>query len=632
MTEKQWDTTLRDSRFSGVDLEFLDFKTEECHEVSVLVSTAIGDSTATTPVSHERLHIVTDLHNPIDVALANELLNELGTSEIDCSVTSLAAITAHTMPSVADSYIVLGGARSDQITHAVKDTYTGLRTLLVSAKAVLWVATKSDQSNEGPDYGLMHGLARTARTENSSSRIITLTLDKVEDGDQYKPSQVANISSVYNRMIQAQNHHDYEQEYTETDGLLYIDRIIETRNLNAQVARYVVGHEDRTQQIASNPPLQMVNAPKMDISRPIRFEEDILAGTRIRDDDIEIRVTAAGCSFRDTLSSTYARGSNALGLEVAGTVVQVGASSHSFHVGDSVLALALGTYRTRVRTKAKLVLPVPTGLSFAQAASIPLAFVTAYQALVDFARLKPRDRILITSACGGVGQAAIQLAQHIGAEIYGTVGNSQKAEYLKAHYGLPNERIMSTYEPSRWSKALRQDSARGFNVVLTSLSGTAKSAISACLAPYGRIVDISHDSHKQTTSFKVAKNVSSLSLDIASMIQDRPADLASALSKIGDLLMAKRIRPLDTTVFSPSNIHNALQTLSSGESSGKLVIDMARDDIVEVCTRILVYVSYSADYVGICEKYTEIRTVWRRHLRDCRRIGRPWKKYRTMDG
>src|SRR5262249_22041367 len=153
--------------------------------------------------------------------------------------------------------------------------------------------------------------------------------------------------------------------------------------------------------------------------------------------EVEIRVAAAGLNFLDVLAAMGVRpdlpaGAIQLGGECAGTIVDIGEGVEQFHVGDEVFAIGPNSFGTFVTTPAAFVVAKPPTFATIQAAAVPIAFLTAYYALHEVARLQRGERVLIHSASGGVGIAAIQVARWLGADIYATAGNPEKRAFLQS--------------------------------------------------------------------------------------------------------------------------------------------------------------------------------------------------------
>ena len=152
---------------------------------------------------------------------------------------------------------------------------------------------------------------------------------------------------------------------------------------------------------------------------------------------VEIEVRAAGLNFNDVMKAMgvypgLPAGPVPLGHECAGKVVSIGPDVKGVAIGDEVVAVAPFSFGSHVTTSVHLVAPKPEGLTFEQAAAIPLAYMTAVYALHHLARLGPGERVLIHAATGGVGLAAVQLAQRAGAEIFATAGTPEKRAHLAA--------------------------------------------------------------------------------------------------------------------------------------------------------------------------------------------------------
>src|SRR5262249_27728800 len=149
--------------------------------------------------------------------------------------------------------------------------------------------------------------------------------------------------------------------------------------------------------------------------------------------EVEIRVYATGLNFRDVLNALgmYPGDPGSLGLECAGAIVALGAGVEHVQVGDRVLALAPASFSTFVTTADAFVVPKPDCFSFADAARMLVTCLTAAYGLHQLAKMAAGERVLIHAAAGGVGMAAVSLAQRAGAEIFGTAGSPEKRAFLQ---------------------------------------------------------------------------------------------------------------------------------------------------------------------------------------------------------
>ena len=222
-------------------------------------------------------------------------------------------------------------------------------------------------------------------------------------------------------------------------------------------------------------------------------EEPLLAG--LPDDHVEVETRAMGLNFRDALLAMGViphdgAGSVALGFEAAGVVRRVGASVLHLAPGDRVMAFYPGSLRTHLALPATLVLRIPDNLRFEEAATVPICYSTVIHSLVNVGRLEAGQSVLIHSACGGIGLAAIQVCRMLGAEVYATVGSGRKVEHLVGGYGVPRARIFRSRDASFVADVLRVTGGRGVDLVLNSLSGELLHESWKCVAPYGALLEL----------------------------------------------------------------------------------------------------------------------------------------------
>ena len=205
--------------------------------------------------------------------------------------------------------------------------------------------------------------------------------------------------------------------------------------------------------------------------------------------EVEIHVQATGLNFRDVLNALnmYPGDPGLVGSECSGRVVAVGPGVDLLHVGDPVIAIALGCFSSHATTQAELVVPKPDSLTFEEAVTIPNAFLTAYWAFHHLGKIKSGERVLIHAAAGGVGLAAVQLALQAGAEIFATAGSPEKRAYLQS---LGVHHVLNSRTLDFADEVLNITRGRGVDLVLNSLTGDFISKSLSLLAPGGRFLEI----------------------------------------------------------------------------------------------------------------------------------------------
>ncbi|MER6016473.1 SDR family NAD(P)-dependent oxidoreductase [Streptomyces bluensis] len=284
----------------------------------------------------------------------------------------------------------------------------------------------------------------------------------------------------------------------------------------------------------------------------------------LRAGEVRVAVRAAGVNFRDVLNvlGTYPGDAGRLGHEGAGVVVEVGPEVTGLMVGDRVMGLLDGAFGPLATTDARLLTRIPDGWSFAQAASVPIVFLTAYYALVDLAGLKEGESVLIHAAAGGVGMAAVQLAQHLGGEVYGTA-SEQKWPVVRG-LGVPEERIAS----SRTTE-FEERFQPGVDVVLDSLAGEFVDASLRLVRPGGRFVEMGKTDIRDAEQVRAEHGIDYTAFDLIDAGPDRIAEMWAALLK---LFEQGALRPVRLTSYDLSRTREALRLLGQAEHVGKVVL------------------------------------------------------------
>jgi myxalamid-type polyketide synthase MxaB len=286
--------------------------------------------------------------------------------------------------------------------------------------------------------------------------------------------------------------------------------------------------------------------------------------------EVEIQVHASGLNFRDVLNALdLYPGAEQLGLECAGEIVAVGSDVTHFQVGDAVVAIASGSFSQYVTVDARLVALKPKLLSFAAAATIPTAFLTADYTLKQLAKLAPGDRILIHAAAGGVGLAAVQIAQQIGAEIFATASPS-KWTFLRS-IGIKHVMNSRTLDFADTFMATTQ--GQGVDVVLNCLSDKFIPKSLSVLRANGRFVEIGK--HGVWSAAQVAQSrpdVSYFLVDLMQVAQQQPDGVRSSLHSLMHQFQAQHLHPLPLTSFSSGKAIEAFRTMQQAKHIGKMVI------------------------------------------------------------
>ncbi|MEM7279009.1 MAG: SDR family NAD(P)-dependent oxidoreductase, partial [Pseudomonadota bacterium] len=300
-------------------------------------------------------------------------------------------------------------------------------------------------------------------------------------------------------------------------------------------------------------------------------------------DEVLIRVRASGLNFRDVLNAlgNYAGGEVPFGSECAGELVVCGdAVDKRLQSGMSVLAIAPNSLSDYVIAKAPLVVAKPASLSFAQAACLPIAYLTAHYCLHAIGGLKPGERVFIHAGAGGVGMAAIELAHAAGAEVYASAGSPRKRRYLK-QLGVKavfNSRTLA------FADELRNVLPEGVDLLINALADEFIPASLSIMADRGRFVEIGRSGiWTQAQVHAKRADVAYHIVDLSSDMSDPDAQMQSILTDIVHSVEAGNLGQLPVRQFSRDQTVDAFRYMAQARHIGKVAISapFAEDELVD---------------------------------------------------
>ncbi|PTL78225.1 type I polyketide synthase [Vitiosangium sp. GDMCC 1.1324] len=263
-----------------------------------------------------------------------------------------------------------------------------------------------------------------------------------------------------------------------------------------------------------------------------------------------------------------------LGLDCSGRVVAVGEGVTDLAVGDAVVAFAPSAMASHVVTDARFAVRRPERLSAAEASSIPSVFMTAWYALSHLARLQKGERILIHSAAGGLGLAAVQIAQFLGAEVLATAGTPEKRELLRS---LGIKHVMDSRTLAFADEVMRVTGGEGVDVVLNSLSGDAITRSMEVLAPDGRFLEVGnrdiHDGRALDLS-QFRRRLIYAAIDLVGLREQRPALCSRLLREVVEQMASGALKPVRHRAFPVSQVSEAFREMAQGQHVGKLVVTL----------------------------------------------------------
>ena len=325
-----------------------------------------------------------------------------------------------------------------------------------------------------------------------------------------------------------------------------------------------------------------------------RFRSDIpfdlaAAPLEVGDPDpdcVQVDARASALNFRDVMIALRIYPASPevpsnMGSDYAGVVTKVGSRVTRFKPGDEVIAMNIGhVEQGRIRENSHFakciniyemcVFRKPQRLTFAEASLIPTVYLTAWLALVTCARLQRGETVLVHTATGGVGLAAIEIARHLGAEILATAGTADKRAYLA---GLGIDHVGDS-RSAAFSAQLRA-AGKVPDVILNTLAGDLMLESVGLLGPFGRFVHIDKKDIAADTALPMGRLIQGLAfhfLDISLLLRN-PRHLESAMAALVELFDAGGIQPIAHRSYRPTGVKQAITDLSRGAHIGKLVVE-----------------------------------------------------------
>lgn len=374
------------------------------------------------------------------------------------------------------SLIDLEGPFFDRIA---AEPYYDFQKFLAKLKnsAIFWVTKPCHIRVQDPRYAQVIGLARVIRSELLID-FATCEID-VEDSATFSLAAQAFRKFSTRRDEEDSNALSPDFEYAIEKGVINIGRFFPFVMMDNFVRE---GSDKERMKIVIGTPGQLNTLHWVHQPEP----------ATLQDHEIEIEMHAVGVNFKDVLV-----GMNLIdhvgryhGLEGAGVVRRVGAKVQRFQPGDRVTAMEHNMLSTLLVAHEVMCVKIPDSLGFMDAATMFTVYGTAQQSLIAVGQLKKGESLLIHSACGGVGLAAIQIAQMIGAEIYATVGSEEKVQYLVENFNIPRNRIFHSRDNSFVQRVFDETNGKGVDQVLNSLSGELLHETWKCVAPHGKLIEI----------------------------------------------------------------------------------------------------------------------------------------------
>src|SRR6185437_560756 len=427
---------------------------------------------------------------------------------------------------------------------ALTQAWLADRRFAESRLVVLTRGAVAARSGEEPDLGAapVWGLLRSAQTEDPG-RLVLADIDE-------EPASVEALAPALA---------GEESQLAIREGMTFVPRL--ARMGSGPVLKPPAG--------ALHWRLQEGRAGTLESLQLVPAEE---AGAPLQAGEVRVGIRAAALNFRDVVSAlgvvSLPEGENLIGSEGAGVVLEVGPGVEGLEPGDRVMGLLFGAFGTAVVQDRRMIVPMPAGWSFTRAASLSGAFLTAYYGLVDLAALQPGERLLVHAAAGGVGMAAVQMARHLGAQVWATASPG-KWDVLRG-LGIAEERIASSRDLAFREQFLQASGGGGLDVVLNSLAGEYVDASCELLRAGGRLIEMGKTDIRDPK--RVAEEHPGVGYRAFDLLEAGPDRIQQMLIEILQLFDRGVLEPLPVRTWDVRRAPEAFRFMSQARHVGKIVL------------------------------------------------------------
>ncbi|KAI2933105.1 hypothetical protein CBS147320_1624 [Aspergillus niger] len=569
----EWDYYLKQTGYTGVEMAITDFPDVENHTLSFLLSRASHEESNQLQLP-ESLFIAAETEFQLKVAgeIASYISSTFGKK---CDILTPDAISEQISQSnVCLSLLDLG--RPFLAAMSGKD-FARFKRLVAFSSHIYWITSGADGNAPLPENAMSSGFSRAAMLEKPGLYWANLDIQDIACAGKA-------ISRVLQRSYGVSGVENWEGDYLEASDVTLIPRVVEANDINDYVYSQTGNRDIERRQLGREPTeaLEIQFSPGQLGS--FRYARDETPSKPLSEDEVEVAVKATGVNFADVMCVLGQITDSYIGHEYGGVVRRVGSAVKDLAPGDRVCGMASGTFKTFVRNKVHTTIPIPDHIAFTDA--FPAVWLTALYGITHLGRLRKGESVLIHAAAGAVGQAAIQLAQNIGADVFVTVSSSVKKNLLQERYGIPGDRFFSSRKLAFGKQILRATNGRGVDVVLNSSSGEALAETWRCVAPLGRFVEIGKRdiySFQKLAMYQFSKNVTFSSLDLQTVYKNHPSVIKQLMDELHELLFAKKLGPPHpVTQFSRGEFESAFRYLQTGRHMGKAVINWEEEAEVSV--------------------------------------------------
>ncbi|KAI6827416.1 polyketide synthase [Hortaea werneckii] len=439
---------------------------------------------------------------------------------------------------------------------------------------VIWLNKPAQVSSADPNAAQMLGLARTLRAELAMHFATVEMADPTLNG----MSAVVHLMCMLQRgSALPENSLDQDMEYVWAHDAMHVSRF----------------HFQPVDEAL------MEMSPKFDVKTLVPLQRGMLSslkwiGTRmlpLAEAEVQIRMSAVGMNFHDMMIAmnmfdsplTLGSGYNSIGMEGVGYVTRKSPEVDHVQVGDRVIVIGSNSsgFATDVHRPADYCIKCPSSLTDVEAAGMSFAYMTVLWSFLDKGGLRKGQSVLIHSAAGGVGIAALHVSRWLGLEAFVTVGNEEKVRFIMNNFGLPRNRIFNSHSATFLDDVMDATAGRGVDAALSAAAGELLHNTWSCIAPGGVMLEIGKRDLINRGRLSLApfeENRSYVGIDFSRLtIVNKPA-VVRLLRQTMRLVEQGHIHPIHpTTCFDAEHAEDAFRFMQTGQHIGRIVVKIPRD-------------------------------------------------------
>lgn len=595
MSLEAWQDRLRGTGFSGVDLHVDDYEAPH-NTTTVLVTTRIDDQedavnggtvTKAAGQMNGLIHLLHD--NDTAPALATQLTAELERRGATCKLVKFPTDGSVEEAVPANARVVAFLSGQTDFFDADAHTLKFFQYLAKNVKTMVWLTESGIVKGQDPRGAFTTGLLRAIATENPAGRFLSIDIE----GDNFKGGNNSLVRNIVDKEFALQHESQDElskgdesidSEFAWQDGCLWVSRVVPDAGLGGYAEPIKMPSSQGLDVLPINghgPVRAAFETAGIPNSLYFRSYTELLQP--LPADYIDIKVAAVGLTSRDVTvamgrSNTASRN---LSSEYSGVVTKLGANVTGLSVGDRVYGIGKGNFGNYERVPAAFAQKLQSTDDLVEAATLPLSFMSAVYAFEHVARLRRGDKVLIQSATGGLGLAAIQVARIKGADVFAVADTAEKVLFLVDTVHIPRDHIFLLPDQELLHRASSATDKHGFKVILSTVAGgDALYQLLQVLAPMGHLIGVGGDGDAFGSKEArlggrglVQKNANFSSFDLLSILDNDPVLGRELIETVHNLHRTGQITPiLPVSVLDVSELDQALLNFSKHTHIGKQII------------------------------------------------------------